>query len=82
MVTDLVALSAPVRIKLLVGARKKELAKLKSLLDALPTFQPQKTTWELLDSWAIMASQNGQNFGFGDLLIGAFRRSPYRSFMP
>lgn len=68
---DEVVLVAPVRLELLLGARRSDLDRLRRLLSALPRFHPDASTWALLDSWAATAVAAGQRFGFADLLIGA-----------
>ncbi|MBI4820069.1 MAG: PIN domain-containing protein [Deltaproteobacteria bacterium] len=68
---DQVALAAPVRLELLLGARRAEQARLRRLVDALSTFKPSDATWDTLDDWALFTKARGQTFGFGDLLIGA-----------
>ena len=68
---DLVALAAPVRIEVLVGASLQDRPRLRRVFSALPTFFPDGETWELIDSWLDRASRVGEQFGFADLLIGA-----------
>ncbi|PYQ60590.1 MAG: hypothetical protein DMF53_16780 [Acidobacteria bacterium] len=68
---DLVALAAPVRIEVLVGASLQDRPRLRRLFSALPTFFPDGETWKLIDSWLDRASRAGEQFGFADLLIGA-----------
>jgi len=68
---DLVALAAPVRIEVLVGASLQDRPRLRRVFSALPTFFPDGETWELIDSWLDRASRAGEQFGFADLLIGA-----------
>jgi len=68
---DLVALAAPVRIEVLVGASLQDRPRLRRLFSALPTFFPDGETWKLIDSWLDKASRAGEQFGFADLLIGA-----------
>jgi predicted nucleic acid-binding protein len=68
---DLVALAAPVRVEVLAGASLQDRPRLRRLLSALPTFYPEDSTWELIDSWLDQASRAGEQFGFADLLIGA-----------
>lgn len=68
---DVVAMVIPVQIEVLVGASRQDRPRLRRLLSALPTFYPEESTWELIDSWVDRASQAGEQFGFADLLIGA-----------
>jgi predicted nucleic acid-binding protein len=68
---DSVALAAPVRIEVLTGSSLQDRPRLKRLLSALPTFYPEASTWNLMESWLDTASRAGNQFGFADLLIGA-----------
>jgi len=68
---DLVALAAPVRVEVLVGASLQDRPRLRRVFSALPTFYPDGETWDLIDSWLDRASRAGEQFGFADLLIGA-----------
>jgi predicted nucleic acid-binding protein len=68
---DEVALAAPVRVELLVGASRKDRSALRRVLSALPLFVPADPTWDLLDAWVDRAGDAGQRFGVIDLLIGA-----------
>lgn len=68
---DEVALAAPVRLELLIGASRKDRPALRRVLSALPLFVPRDPTWELLDEWVERAGEAGQRFGVVDLLIGA-----------
>lgn len=68
---DDVALAAPVRTELLAGARAADRARLKRALTGLPILYPTDKTWQLIDRWAEQASDRGERFGVGDLLIGA-----------
>ncbi len=66
-----VALSAPVRVEILVGASKRDLARLRRALSALPLFFPTEQTWLRIDTWLGRARDAGERFGLGDLLIAA-----------
>jgi predicted nucleic acid-binding protein len=68
---DEVALAAPVRVELLIGASRKDRSALRRVLSALPLFVPADSTWDLLDAWVDRAGDAGQRFGVIDLLIGA-----------
>jgi len=68
---DEVALAAPVRVELLIGASRKDRLPLRRVLSALPLFVPADRTWGLLDAWIDLAGDAGQRFGVMDLLIGA-----------
>ena len=68
---DVVALAAPVRIEILVGAGNRERPKLRRVLSALPLFYPTDAAWERIDEWTDRAGRAGERFGFADLLIGA-----------
>lgn len=61
----------PVRLELLLGARKADLGRLRRLFAALPALTPAAGTWTRLDGWIDRTVAAGQHFGFGDLLIGA-----------
>ena len=68
---DAVALAAPVRIEILVGAGNRARPKLRRVLSALPLFYPTDAAWERIDEWTDRAGRAGERFGFADLLIGA-----------
>jgi predicted nucleic acid-binding protein len=68
---DDVALVAPVRIELLSGVRRIEVARLKRVLSALPLWLPTDATWATIEAWVERAGARGQRFGMGDLLVGA-----------
>jgi predicted nucleic acid-binding protein len=68
---DLVTMAAPVRIELLSGVRSAGAGKLTRMLDAIPTFVPDRGTWTTMETWALRTASRGDRFGLGDLLIGA-----------
>ncbi|HEX4962449.1 MAG TPA: hypothetical protein VF173_16560 [Thermoanaerobaculia bacterium] len=60
---DLVALAAPVRIEVLVGASLQDRPCLRRLFSALPTFFPDGETWKLIDSWLDRRPEPGSSSG-------------------
>lgn len=68
---DQVALAAPVRMEILSGVSRRDFPRLQRLFSALPIWFPERSTWDLATSWIEPASQQGERFGFADLLIGA-----------
>ena len=71
---DEVVLVAPVRIELLSGARRADLARLKRVLSALPLWLPAADTWMTMASGAEKAAARGQRFGVADLLVAAMAK--------
>jgi predicted nucleic acid-binding protein len=69
--SDDVLLPVPVRIELLSGTSKRHRAALRSGLSALPLAYPTDDTWRVMDRWTDRASNAGESFGLGDLLIAA-----------
>jgi tRNA(fMet)-specific endonuclease VapC len=68
---DQVAVPAPVRVEILGGARRAELARLRRVLQALPLLVPSAQVWDTIETWLGRAVAAGQHFGVGDLLIAA-----------
>ena len=68
---DEVALAAPVRTELLMGARSADRPALERGLQGLPLLYPTDETWKTIDRWTGSATRKGHTFAIGDLLIGA-----------
>ena len=68
---DEVALAVPARTELLSGASRRDRPPLQRALSALPLLYPTDDTWATIDRWVSRASDAGQRFSLGDLLIGA-----------
>jgi predicted nucleic acid-binding protein len=68
---DEVALAAPVRVELLIGAPARYRLELRRILSALPYWIPAESTWRLIESWLEPAARAGERFGMGDLLVAA-----------
>lgn len=68
---DEVLLTVPVRSEIFGGASAKNRAVLRRTMSALPVAYPDDGTWRTIDEWIDRASQAGQRFGVGDLLIAA-----------
>jgi len=68
---DEVVVPAPVRIEVLAGAPKRELAALADGFVGLVSAVPDVATWERVESWVAEAVASGQRFGVVDLLIAA-----------
>ena len=66
---DQVGLAAPVRLEILAGAPKAQLALLRRLLSALPLLLPTEAVWHTLEGWVERAREAGERFGAMDLLI-------------
>ena len=66
-----VALSALVRVEILVGASNRDSARLRRVFSAIPLFFPTEQTWTRIDDWLERARTAGERFGFADLLIAA-----------
>jgi predicted nucleic acid-binding protein len=68
---DAVVVPAPVRIEVLAGAPKRELAALADGFLGLVGVVPDQATWEKVEGWVAEAVAAGQRFGVVDLLIAA-----------
>jgi predicted nucleic acid-binding protein len=68
---DEVALAAPVRTEILMGARGADRAKLADALRGVPMLYPADHTWQTIDTWTARASRAGHTFAIADLLIAA-----------
>src|SRR5215208_199013 len=56
---DEVALAVVVRLEILAGASRQDLARLRCDLAALPTFSPTSPTWRTMESWLEQAASAG-----------------------
>lgn len=72
---DRIALAAPIRLELLLGAANREVQRLRRILSALPCWYPDQQAWQIAERWVEPALRAGQRFGFADLLIAAIARS-------
>ena len=68
---DEVVVPAPVRIEVLAGAPKRELAALADGFVGLVSAVPDVATWERVARWVAEAVAAGQRFGVVDLLVAA-----------
>lgn len=68
---DEICLAAIVRLEILLGAGRRDRARLARLLSALPVFYPTDRTWTTIESWIEKAGSVGERFGITDLLIAA-----------
>jgi len=67
--TDDVVLALPVRMELLAGVARSDLAAFKRALSALPLVIPSENTWRTVEGWIEPAADAGQRFAVTDLLI-------------
>jgi len=63
---DRMALAAPVRIEILVGAQRRDVPVCGDSSRALPVYYPTTATWQLIDEWIDRTSAIGERFGFAD----------------
>ena len=68
---DAVIVPAPVRIEVLAGAPKRDLAALAEGFLGLVGVVPGHPTWERVEGWVTEAVEAGHRFGLADLLIAA-----------
>lgn len=68
---DVVVLPAPVRIEVLLGASRHDLAALSDGFAGVPGLLPAGETWARVEGWVKDALASGQRFGVVDLLIAA-----------
>jgi predicted nucleic acid-binding protein len=68
---DAVIVPAPVRIEVLAGAPKRDLAALAEGFLGLVGVVPGHATWQRVEGWVTEAVQAGHRFGVVDLLIAA-----------
>ena len=69
--SDNVAMPIPVRVELLGGVSRAQRASLARALSGLPVYYPTDATWIRIDGWVQLATEQGQRFGFADLLIAS-----------
>jgi len=68
---DEVVVPVPVRIEVLAGAPKRELAAVADGFLGLVSAVPGLATWEKVEEWVAESVAAGQRFGVVDLLIAA-----------
>jgi predicted nucleic acid-binding protein len=68
---DAVALPAPVRLELFAGISRRDAARVRSVLAALPFLIPTRATWLRAEAWAAEARAAGERFGAVDLLVAS-----------
>jgi predicted nucleic acid-binding protein len=68
---DEAAIAVPIRIEILSGAARADMARLRRTLSALPTFYPSEATWQRIEGWLETIKKAGDSFGAGDMLIAS-----------
>lgn len=68
---DLIAVTPPVRLELILGCRKSQRASLMKRIDALYSLGIHDSTWELAEGFAMQLRQRGVTLGVIDALIAA-----------
>ena len=68
---DQIALAVLVKIEILSGSSRRDWARLRRTLSALPLLVPSHSTWERMEGWIGEAVANGERFGAADLLVAA-----------
>ena len=68
---DEICLAVIVRLEILLGAGRRDRARLARLLSSLPVFYPTDRTWTTIESWIEKRGSVGQRFGITNLVIAA-----------